>query len=632
MRTCRKRRFLSYSGLRNAFTLGLALALCPSVHGQGPRTMRPEMAGKVGMIGAGRHYSVSAGVRIIEQGGNAVDAGVAAVFAASVAEISHFGFGGESPVIIYDAKRREVVVINGQGPAPKAATVEMFKEKGEIDGNGPRAATVPAMLDATSIALARYGTMSLGQVMQPAIDLAEGFPMYEYLRHYLESERKACEGFEWTMKTYYPEGRLPENGEMFRQANLARTLKEIAGAEKTEWTRSGDRVRAIRAARDLFYKGGIGKRIVDAALAAGGILTTEDLAAYEGRVEKPVTTTFHGFEVNKCGPWDQGPVLLQALNILEGFDLAEMGHLSTEYIHTVTEAIKLAYDDRDAFYGDPDFVRVPMRGLLSKAYAAERRVLIERKAAFLEHRPGNPWKYENVGASRTYPPIPSIRVGSGGSAGLASSRAAPRFAMPSSPSDEPGDTTCVNVVDRDGNLFSCTPSSGWLLGGAFIAGDTGVPLGNRMQAFSLDPASPNVLQGGKRPRTTLTPTIVLKDGKPFLALSTPGGDSQDQQILNVLLALIVFSKPLQEAIEAPRFNSQHIVSTFGKHADQPGVLEIEDRISPGVLDALTAKGHKLAVRGPFGISTGITAVGVDPKHGTLRGGADVRRERYVFGW
>jgi len=254
---------------------------------------------------------------------------------------------------------------------------------------------------------------------------------------------------------------------------------------------------------------------------------------------------------------------------------------------------------------------VPIAGLLSKPYAAERRALIGTQAS-LEQRIGDPYRFDNSvkpPAARYVPHPQGIRT-----------------------SVSAGDTTCVDVVDKDGNLFSATPSSGWLLGGAFVAGDTGVPLSNRMQVFDLDPLSPNVLAGGKRPRTTLTPTIVLKDGKPFLAISTPGGDSQDQQLLNVLLQIFVFGKDIQEAIEAPRINSLHPFSSFDNHQSEPGVLEIESRVAESVRNELTARGHRLKVAGPYGISTGVVAVGVDPKNGTLRGGADVRRERYIFGW
>ena len=574
-------------------------------------TMRPEILGTHGIVAAGRHYSVEAGIRILEQGGNAVDAGVASVFAASVAEISHFGFGGEAPTMIYDAKMREVIVINGQGTAPRAATPPLFASKGKVDGNGPLGATIPAVVDAMALALETKGTMRLEQVMQPAIELADGFPMYEFLRNFFVSERKATERWEWSATTYYPGGRIPEVGEIFRQPNLARTMRTIVDAEKAAFGRTHDRTAAIRAGRDAFYKGDIARRIADADRAAGGVFTYEDLATYHGNVEKPTTTVFHGFDVYKAGPWNQGPVLLQTLNILEGIDLRTMGHNSADYIHSVHEAIKLAYDDRNAYYGDPAFASVPLAGLLSKPYAAVRRQLIGPRAA-LEHRPGDPYAFDASMKAPTTRYVPHAQGVKG--------------------STEPGDTTCVDVVDKEGNLFSATPSSGWLLGGAFIAGDTGVPLSNRMQIFDLDPASPNVLAGGKRPRTTLTPTIVLREGRPFLAISTPGGDSQDQQILNVLLNMMVFGMDVQPALEAPRINSLHPFSSFDDHRSEPGVLEIESRVPRETLDALTARGHHLKVLGPYAMSTGVVAVGVDPSTHTLRGGADVRRERYIFGW
>jgi gamma-glutamyltranspeptidase/glutathione hydrolase len=574
-------------------------------------TMRPEILGTHGIVAAGRHFTVSAGVRILQQGGNAVDAGVASVLAASVCEISHFGFGGEAPTMIYDAKTKEIIVINGQGPAPKAATPALFAAKGFVPGNGPLGATIPAMLDAMAIALEAKGTMRLEQVLQPAIELADGFPMYAFLRGFLVSERKATEQYEWSAKTYYPNGRIPDVGEMFQQPNLARTLRAIAAADKASFANTHNRVTAIHAGRDVFYTGDIAHRIAGANKAAGGVFTYEDLASYHGTIEKPATTNFHGYDVYKAGPWNQGPVLLQTLNILEGVDLRTYGANTADYIHSVHEAIKLAYADRNAYYGDPAFAQVPMAGLLSKAYAAERRALIGPQAS-LEQRVGDPFRFD-----------PAVKA--------PAARYTPHAQGTPTPSS-PGDTTCVDVVDKDGNLFSATPSSGWLLGGAFVAGDTGVPMSNRMTVFDLDPLSPNVLVGGKRPRTTLTPTLVLKDGKPFLAISTPGGDSQDQQILNVLLQMIVFGKDIQDAIEAPRVNSLHPFGSFDNHVSDPGLLEIEDRVPEAVRAALTARGHRLKVLAPYGMSTGVIAVGVDPQSGTLRGGADVRRERYVFGW
>jgi len=269
-------------------------ALEPTQVASQGETMRPEIRGTHGIVAAGRHYSVAAGVRILEQGGNAIDAGVASVFAASVCEISHFGFGGEAPTMIYDAKAKDIIVINGQGPAPKAATPDLFKTPGFVTGNGPLGATIPAMLDAMALALETKGTMRLEQVMQPAIELADGFPMYLFLRNFLVSERKATEQYEWSAKTYYPNGHVPEVGEIFRQPNLAKTMRAIVAAEKKEFAKNHNRVGAIHAGRDAFYKGDIAHRIADADKAAGGVFSYDDLASYHGKIEKPATTNFHG--------------------------------------------------------------------------------------------------------------------------------------------------------------------------------------------------------------------------------------------------------------------------------------------------------------------------------------------------
>ena len=580
--------------------VGAAIGLVPD---QAAAQLRPEFRGRHAVVAAGRSYTAEAGAQMIAQGGNAIDAGVAAIFAAAVTEISHFGLGGEAPIIIYAVKDHRVVVINGQGSAPRAATPALFAGQLSPPGNGPLGATIPAVVDAASLALARYGTKSLGEVLAPAIALADGFPMYEFLHHYLESERRNCEPYAWTMRTYYPDGRVPATGETFRQPNLAKTLRALAEAERAALASGSLREQAIRAGREAFYKGELARRMTAAVREAGGVMTEEDLSAYEGRVEEPVSAAYRGLTIYKAGPWNQGPVLLQTLRLLEGFDLKSMGAGSADAIHTATEAIKLAYADRDRYYGDPDFVKVPLAALLSDAYTASRRPLINPQHASLEQRPG-----AVAGAT---PLTPSPATGEG---------------------REHGDTTSLQVVDKDGNLFSSTPSSGWLLGGAFVAGDTGVPMSNRMQAFRLEPSSPNVLVGGKRPRTTLTPTVILRDGKPFLAIGTPGGDSQDQQILNVLLNVVDFGMGVQAAIEAPRFNSLHPESSFEEHRAQPGVLEVEASIRPAVRDELTRRGHILRVRPAYGISTGVVAVGVDPATGLLRGGADPRRERYIVAW
>ena len=573
-------------------------------------TLRGEVRASHGVVAAGRTFTAEAGARVMLMGagGNAIDGGVASIFAASVVEISHFGLGGEAPIIIYSARDKRVIVVNGQGSAPKAASPQLFAGKDAIPGNGPLGATLPAAVDSAAIALAKYGTKSLSDVLQPAIALADGFPMYEFLHRYLQTERAACEPYAWTMRTYYPGGTITPVGEMFRQPNLAATLRALAAAEQAALARGASREQAIEAGRDAFYKGPIARDMTAAVRDAGGVMTDDDLAAYHGKIEEPASAPYRGYTVYKAGFWNQGPALLQTLRILEGFNLASMGVGSADALHTTVEAIKLAFADRDRYYGDPDFVRVPGDVLLSGPYAALRRGLIDPKHASLEQRPGDPAR-----ATALLEPAPQA---------LLSDR----------PSREQGDTTSIQVADADGNLFSATPSSGWLLGGAFVAGATGVPMSNRMQAFHLDPTSPNVLAGGKRPRTTLTPTIVLEDGQPFLAIGTPGGDSQDQQILLVLLNILDFGMDVQAAIEAPRVNSLHPVSSFDNHRPQPGVLEVESTLAPSVIEELKARGHVLLVRRPFGIATGIVAAGMDPVTGRLRGGADLRRERAIVAW
>ena len=615
--TQRRGRFLSPAALA-AVALCAAAAVTTAEDGAGIRgspTFRPEVVGRVGVVAGGRHFAAEAGMRMLARGGNAVDAGVAATFVAAVTEISHFGLGGEVPLILYLAERNQAVVVNGQGVAPAAASAEHFRREGRIPTNGPSAGTVPAVVDALALALAEYGTLTLADVLSPAIDLADGFPWYGFLTHYLTPQLEAVRRIPSGARVYLqgPDGSIPPVGSVFRQPDLARTLRALVEEERRH-TGAG-RKAAIHAARDRFYRGDIGQRIAAAVRAEGGLLTGEDLAGYRGRTEAPTRVTFttrHGsFEILKTGFWGQGPVLLQALLLLQGIDLQAMGHNSTAYVHTVTEALKLALADRDAHYGDPDFTKVPAATLLSADYAAERRHLIDPAKANNLPRPGDPWRRE-----------PAARQAS--TSGRAHIAGGPATGSP--------DTTTINVADARGNLFSASPSSAWFFGGVFIAGDTGVPLGNRMQAFVLWEGHPNVVAGGKRPRTTLTPTVVLRDGKPFIALSSPGGDSQDQQALQVLLNLAVFGMRPQEAIEAPRFNTLHYHESFGDHRFRAGVLELEDRIAPGVADALRQLGHKVQVIGPFMMDTGTTIAGFDPAHGTVFGAADVRRQRFVTGW
>jgi gamma-glutamyltranspeptidase/glutathione hydrolase len=596
------------AGAQNAPPAGIAAP--PGRRAEPAATLRPELYGTHGMVAAGRQHTVEAGTRILAAGGNAFDAGVAAVFAAAVTEISHFGLGGEAPAIVFQAATGKVTVISGQGTAPQAATPGHFLSGGVIPGNGPNAGTVPAVVDAMALMLQNFGTRSLGEVLEPAIQLADGFPMYAAVRNALLIYRQHTERWEWSRRTYYAGGRVPEIGEIFRQPNLAGTLRAIAAAERAASKKGADRVKAIEAGRDAFYKGDVGRRIAAAVKQDGGLLSFDDLANYRGRLEAPVSTRFQDHDIHKAGFWSQGPALLLTLNILEAAGIDRMRHGSEQYLHTLVEAIKLAFDDRNAWFGDPLFADVPAEGLLSKSYAAERAFQILPQAS-LEHRYGNPYAHQR-GLQRpgtAYLPR-RLRV----------------------PGDPASDTTAIEVVDASGNLFSCTPSSGWLIGGAYIAGDTGVPLSNRLTVFDLDPSSPNVLAGGKRPRTTLTPTIVTRGGKPFLAVGTPGGDTQDQHIAQTLLNIILGNQNLQQALESPRVESMHFHQSFEDKRDEPGMLVMESRIPSSTIAAMMGRGHRVNLVSNYGIGTAGVAVGVDPRFGTLRGGADIRGERQVFGW
>ncbi|MET0292360.1 MAG: gamma-glutamyltransferase, partial [Steroidobacteraceae bacterium] len=322
-------------------------------------TLRPELYGTHGIVAAGRSATVEAGVRVLTAGGNAFDAGVAAVFAAAVNEISHFGLGGEAPALVFEAASSKVTVVSGQGTAPKAATPARFLAEGVIPGNGPNGGTIPAVVDAMALTLQRFGTLSLSQVLEPAIQLADGFPVYGALRHSLLVNQEDTVKWEWARRTYYGTGRIPEVGEVFRQPNLAATLRALVEAERSALAKGADRTKAIEAARDAFYKGDIARRIAAAVQADGGLLTYDDLANYHGRLEPPVTTRFQGYDVHKAGFWSQGPALLMTLNILEAAGIDQLRHGSDPYLHAVVEAIKLAFDDRNAWFGDPLFADIP---------------------------------------------------------------------------------------------------------------------------------------------------------------------------------------------------------------------------------------------------------------------------------
>ena len=601
-------------------------------------TFRPVVRGKRGVVAGGQPLSVEAGLRVLQHGGNAVDAGVATILAASVIEFSHFSFGGEVPILI-KLKGRDVAVVEGMGQAPLKATREFFVNRlkstkdagssapdsaraqsanadlptmagaksGLIPSTGPLAATVPAVLDACVSALDQFGTKSLAEVMQPAIELADGFPIDELRVQYIKTRAPIFSAWPEAKRLFLPNGEVPKPGDIFVQADLARTLREIVNAEKLGARRG--RHAGLVAAREYFYRGPVGKRIGDYMQTHGGLLAAADLARFQAKVGKPVEAEYRGYQVYKAGFWTQGPALVETLNLIEGYDLKSMGHNSATYIHTLTEAIKLALADRDRYYGDPDFVKIPMTELLSKNYAALRRRLIDQQRASLAQQPGDPLNMkailasamQTVGRVSTVPPL-----------------------------ERANDTTCVNVIDKDGNLFSATPSGAWLP--AVVAGDTGVLMGQRLQSALTDPRSPNVVAPGKRPRITLTPTLVLKHGEPFMVLSTPGGDNQDQALLQVFLNIVEFGMNPQEAVEAPRFDTQHYVSSFDDHEFLPGSLNVESRVGEKVIDDLKLRSHKVKVQSEWGTLSSPTVIIYNPQTGVSSAGADPRRGRYAVAW
>lgn len=568
-------------------------------------TMFPPVRGVREMVGAANNFEVEAGFRILQQGGNAFDAGVAAVLAASVTEQARFGIGGEMPLLVKPAGK-PVVAIAGVGFAPAKATIEFYlKRKPEpweesgrmppIPSQGILAATVPGVFDGLILALDQFGTMSFAQVVAPAIDYADGgFPLGEEFASFIRSNKAVLELWPASKAFFLPNGEAPKRADLFREPTLAATFRELAAAEAKA---KGKRSAKLKAVRDNFYTGSIGKRVADYSVRNGGLIELADLKAFHAEIDKPRTGTYRGYEVYKPGFWTQGPVMIEALNILEGYDLKALGHNSPEYLHLVVEATKLAFADRDRYYGDPKFSEIPEQILLSKDYAAARRGQIDLQHASMESRPGN------IGA-------PGVKMPSGGGA-----------------TGNVQDTTCVNVVDKWGNVFSATPSGAWLP--SVIAGDTGIPFGSRLQTLLTTPGHPNSLAPHKRPRVTLSPTIILKDGKPFLALSTPGGDNQDQAMLQVILNIIDFGMGPQEAVEAPRFQTEHFYSSFAFHEFAAGKLNLEARIPRAVADKLGTLGHKVTVTGEWSNASAPTVI--QTAGGVIQGGADPRRARFIFG-
>jgi gamma-glutamyltranspeptidase / glutathione hydrolase len=579
-------------------------------------TTRPELRGTFGMVSSTHWLASAAGMAALEQGGNAFDAAVAAGLTLQVVEPHLNGPGGDVPIVLYSAERDETLVICGQGPAPAAATIPRFRELGLdlIPGTGLLAACVPGVFGAWMLLLRDFGTLRLADVCKYAIGYAEtGYPLVPGIAVTIEGVADLFRE-DWTdsAELYLPGGAVPEPGKLFRNPGLAATYRRlVAEAERA----SSDREGQIEAACEAFYSGFVAEAIAayleraEVLDSSGqrhrGLLSGDDLACWSATIEAPVTFDYAGYSVCKAGPWSQGPVFLQQLALLSGFELESMDRGGTELVHTIVECAKLAFADREAWYGDPDFVDVPLETLLSGSYNDERRALIGAGASG-ELRPG-----ALEGRTARLP------------AAVASVAPAPGIGEPTlaSGASRSGDTCHVDVADAHGNLVAATPSGGWLHGSPVIP-ELGFCLGTRAQMFWLEEGLANSLEGSKRPRTTLSPTLALRAGEPCLAFGTPGGDQQDQWSLVFFLYHACFGMNLQEAIDAPTFHSNHFPSSFYPRRAQPRGLEIEGRFGEAVVTELRRRGHEAVVRDDWSLGR-MCAVGREPD-GVLKAGANPR--------
>ena len=571
---------------------------------------RPNMAGTRHGISSGHYLATQAGFQILEAGGNAIDAGIAAGLAICILESEYVGIAGVAPIMIYIAKTREIVTIDGLGTWPKAASCEYFRtQHGNIIPKGIQRTVTPGAMDAWITALSRHGTMSFGDVAEAAIRFADkGFPMYTAMTEILEGHKNEIASYPSTAAVYLPNGKVPQPGEIFFQKDLARSLKYMVAEEKAAMKKG---LKAgIKAARDAFYKGDIAQTFVKYHKANGGLLTEADMAGYRATIDAPAKIKFAGVDLYGCGPWCQGPMLLQTLNILGGMDLKGLGHNSIGYAHAVTEAIKLAAADREGYYGDPKFVDVPIERLLSAEYASERRALIQPDRAGPDlPPPGN--------ANGKAPRQPG-----GGPVG-------PR------PGPRELDTSYVCCVDRHGNAISATPSDGQI-GGPIVPG-TGILPSTRGYQSWVDPSHPSCVAPGKRPRLTPNPAIAIHEGKFVMPFGTPGHDTQTQVMSQVFMNMTVFGMSPQQAIEAPRLATLSFPSSAFPHESRPGLVFVEPGFNNGVVSGLKGFGHKAEVWPASGSDyqqalNGACIVHHDVNSGVITAAADPRRVSYAMAW
>lgn len=601
--------------------LGLAIVVLSVSLPAAERTEKPVLHGKHWVAITGKPLGATAGAMIFMKGGNAVDA-ACAMLGAVCTMYDVLSWGGETQALIYNPDTGKVIGINALGVAPTGATADFFKGKGlrYPPEHGPLAAVTPGTPGGLMVMLAEFGTMSLKEVLEPSIQMAEeGYPIEKQLADSIEREKERIKQWPYSRKVLLPHAgearEAPEPGEIFRQPELASTLKKLVEAEARALASGRSRKEAIYAAYDRFYKGDIAEEFVRGSKEQGGLITRDDLAKWKVHLEQPVMTSYKGIDVYKLTCWVQGPVMLQALNMLENIDLKKMGHNSAEYIHALYQVMNLAFADRDFYYGDPYFPpEEPIKGLLAKEYARERLKLVDWTANDPAVKPGDPYLFEGKQNPYLYYLEKWLDTG------VREEDSSGFFAG----------TTSIQAADKQGWVVSVTPSGGWIP--ACLAGNTGIGMSQRLQSFVLDEAENpfNVTTPGKRPRATLTPGLALKDGRPFLSFAVQGGDSQDQNLLQFFLNVVEFGMNVQQACEAPNITSYQMRSSFGQHAFSPGQLDLNEKVGQEVRDKLVKMGYRLSIKkytsGP------INAIFFDWKHGTFWGGSSNYGEDYGISW
>lgn len=572
----------------------------------GIQTMRPVIRGRHAAVASMRPQATEAARKILDAGGNAFDAAVAGQAVLGLTDFADNGVGSDAVVLVYSSQEKKVYSINAEPKAPKLATIDWYEKNsgGKIpDSDGLLSGGIPGVVDAWYTLLDRWGTMRFEQVLQPAIEMAEnGFPLGESSAGDIAENKKILK-YPTTVKIYLPNGKPPQPGEIFRNPDLAATLRKLVEAEREN--KSKGRHEALKAARDRFYKGDIARELATFSEANHGLFRYDDFAGYIAEVETPVSISYRGYQIYKNPSATQGPAELIALNLLEGFDLKALGHNSADFLHTSAEAIKLAMADREKYLGDQDFIKIPYDRLLSKDYARDRRKLIDPQHASLELRPGSANSANNTAHSVT-----PVLTGNAKHA---------------------GDTSYIAVVDKDRNMVSFEPSLHESFGTGVVMGNTGLIFNCRGDYYSLVRGEANALEPGKRPRSTLQSTLVMKDGQPYAILGSPGGDDQIMRTMQTLINMVDFGMNIQQAIEAPRWSSRSFPASPFPHTMYPGDMAVEGRIPEATRQALIARGHKLRVVGPWSLGSNAGIV-IDAASNILSAGADPRVEAYAWAW